>query len=185
MVGIYRIYVSELEFSFLSEMRYNEKSQDYEYVEHINGVGKLRDERRTSELLIDGKKYLDGLNMYFSIYPWDPYPLIDADNRQTRRELDFPTQTFVSKIMGTVDYQRNDDDGLKSGLYSGIFIGGKQFEELWTSCKQGRKIEWFSIDVFGDAMLEKQSIGIITYHWDHGEGRRHDLFLCGFSFRCK
>ena len=165
MVGTYTIYVSDLDCNFNSKFHYDESLQDYTVSRAINGSGRIQDDRKAPEILIDGRSDLNQQMLYFSVYPEGPYPLINTEERQTRREMDFPRQTVVTKIIGTLAYQRGDQPELKSGLYAAIFAGELQFEELWTCAKVGRKIERFIIEIFGNAMLQVQNTRIITYHW--------------------
>lgn len=181
MVGIYRIYIEDLEYRINSEMSFDEETQEYIYKRSVHGSGTVMDERRASELLIDGEKDLNKLQLYFSLYEEAPYELLAAQTRQTKRISDFPRQTFVSKILGTLSYDAGQL-GVKSGLYGGLSVGLQQFEDLWECAKAGRQLRGFSIAVFGDAMVERENIGIITYHWRQDHSKSSKLLICGFSF---
>lgn len=90
MVGTYTIFVQDLEYKLNSAMEFEKKNQNYLHKRSIHGSGHIRDERRTSELLIHGGQDLHDLSFYFSIYDDDPYELISAESRQTKRVRDFP-----------------------------------------------------------------------------------------------
>jgi hypothetical protein len=181
VVGRYQIHVSDIVCNFVSELNFEENLQSYLLTRAVNGSGRVDDNRRTSELLIDGKKDINQLSLYFSIYPQEPYSLTNAEKKQTRREFDFPRQTFVSRIIGTLSYEKGNPPEIATGLYAALFIGELQFEELWSCGKLGRKVEGFTLEVFGDAMLQIKDKRIITYHWD--QGRDHnDLKFSGFRF---
>jgi hypothetical protein len=90
MVGSYTIYAESLEYHLNSEMEFEEKTQNYLHRPSLHGLGIVVDDRRTSELLIDGKKDLNKSQFYFSIYNDEPYDLTSAEEKQTKRAIDFP-----------------------------------------------------------------------------------------------
>lgn len=188
-VGTYFFDVKDLECSFHSRLEFNEETENYKLVGSVEVNGVIADENRASELLIDGKKKLDGLNCCLSIYGDAPTELHEPQKNQTRKLQDFPKQSYISKILGSLDYEvgshdRELDIKFETGLYGGLGIGN-QFNEIWNCVSNGRSLVSCRLGVFGSAMIQQQSYGNIRYFWNTAPSDRKIIYICGFGYSFK
>ena len=181
--------VKDLECSFHSRLEFDEESENYKLVRSVEVNGVISDNNRASEFLIDEKKKLDGLNCCLSIYEDAPIGLHEPQKNQTRRLQDFPKQLFISKILGSLDYEAGSHDReldikFETGLYGGLGIGS-QFNEIWNCVSNGRSLVGFRLSVFGAAMVQQQSYGNIRYFWNTAPSDRKAIYICGFGYSFK
>jgi hypothetical protein len=188
-VGTYFFDVKNPECSFHCCLKFDEETENYKLTRRVEANGAIVDRSRASELLIDGKQKLDGLNCCLSIYENEPVELQEPRKNQTQRLQDFPKQLYISKILGSLDYEAGAYDHeldikFETGLYGGLGVGS-QFNEIWNCVSNGRSLLGFRLDVFGAAMIQQQSHGNIRYFWNAASSNREAIYICGFSYSFK
>jgi hypothetical protein len=187
-VGTYFFEVTNLNCSFQCSWEFDEKTANYKLVRSVEANGVISGKKR-AELLIDGKKRLDGLHCCLSIYEDDPIELHEAEKNQTRRLQDFLKQLYISKTLGSLDYEAGSHDReldikFETGVYGGLAIGS-QFNEMWNCITNGRSLGNFRLTVFGAAMIQQQHYGATCYFWNTTSGDQRAIYICGFGYSFK
>ncbi len=187
-LGTYLVKASDPNISNHAKLEYGEDHHNFIESRRIEINSRISDDQRGSQLLINGKKPLDGLPLIMTIESGEPIALDNPPSSQTKLVTNSESQVVIPYALGRLSYEKGTVDRelsieIPEGLYGYAIISDKIFYDMWAIARNRNAISNIYVELFGEYMIKEESIGRIEYVWQIADSKNfYDLNISSFEY---